>query len=52
MKRITASILLMFLLSSALGGVGYLFVSFIRQNSNDVVSTYEANLEKLLEVYR
>ncbi len=48
-----------YLNSSALGGVGHLFVNLIRKNSNDVVSSYDSNstvyeekLEKLLEVYR
>ena len=48
-----------YLHSSALGGVGHLFVNLIRNNNNNVISdydakaaTYETNLEKILEVYR
>ena len=48
-----------YLHSSALGGVGHLFVNLIRNNDNNVASSYaansakyEENLEKVIEIYR
>lgn len=48
-----------YLNSSAIGGVGHVFVGLIRGNSNEVMSkydekmaTYEDNLEKLFEAYK
>ncbi len=48
-----------YLNSSALDGVGHLWVNLLRNNNNNVASeyakkeaSYEENLEKLLEVYR
>jgi len=48
-----------YLHSGALGGAGHLFVNLIRQNDNNVASTYdskaptyEENLEKILAVYK